>query len=77
MTKTTYAAFDKDSIYALGETPEAAIANARDDARDDSAEFDTAEIDERSAAYIRENGWNGMRDSFDVKNGRIILDKAI
>ncbi len=68
---TKYAAHDKFSIYAIGETPEAAIAQARDDARDDSAQFDTAIVSDKLAAKIMRDGWDGNRNSFDVRHGEI------
>ena len=69
---TTYAAYDELSIYALGQTPDEAIANARNDAGDPDAQFDTARISEALAAQIERDGWNGNRQSFDVRGGEIV-----
>ena len=67
-----FAAYDDMSIYAIGDTPAEAVATARADADDPGAQFSTAEISERFAAWIDENGWDGTRRSFDVRRGKII-----
>lgn len=72
MTKTFFAAHDDLSIYAIADSPENAIAKARDDARDDSAHFQTAICPAALAQHILENGWNGHRNSFDVISGIIV-----
>ena len=69
---TKFAAYDASSIYAVAETAEQAISKARDDARDDEAEFETARISDSLASWIEKNGWNGHTRSFDVRNGEII-----
>lgn len=69
---TAYAAYDEVSIYALGHTPKAAIQNARNEAREPDAEFQTAEIDEDLAAWIDENGWNGKNRSFELRDGIVV-----
>ena len=69
---TKFAAYDANSIYAVADSPEAAIAKARDDARDDEAQFETARISDALAAWIDERGWNGHHDSFTVRHGEII-----
>lgn len=69
---TKFAAYDANSIYAMPDTAEAAIDKARDDARDDTAKFDTARISDELAAWIDENGWNAMRRSFDIIDGYIV-----
>ncbi|HSH41636.1 MAG TPA: hypothetical protein VK973_05865 [Arenicellales bacterium] len=72
MTDTTiYAAYDAFSIYGLGATPEAAIQRARDKAKDDTATFETAEIERRFAEYIEEHGFDGKHDSFEIVDGVI------
>jgi transcriptional regulator with XRE-family HTH domain len=54
-----YAAYDDLSIYALGRSPEEAIANARRDANEPEAEFRTARVADALAQEIDLNGWNG------------------
>ena len=70
---TQYAAYDHSAIYAIGDTPEAAIAKARNDARDDEAIFETAKIGDADALEIEDGGFNGHYDGFDVKDGWIVL----
>lgn len=72
MTKTMYAAYDDLSIYAIAESPEAAIEKARDDARDDAAMFQTAICPAGLADRINQHGWSGWANSFDVVNGIIV-----
>lgn len=67
-----FAAYDALSIYAIGGTPEQAIVKARDEVSDPSAEFETATISAAFAIWIEENGWDGKRRSFDIRNGRIV-----
>jgi hypothetical protein len=67
-----YAAFDDLSIYAIGNTPDEAVAKARRDAGDPQATFQTALIDPALAQWIDEHGWNGNRRSFRVENGAIV-----
>lgn len=69
---TTFAAYDHNSIYALGITPESAIQNARNAARDPEAQFQTAPISEALADWIDANGWDGMSRSFEVRDGMIV-----
>lgn len=68
---TKYAAYDHHSIYAIGDSPDEAIATARADAGEPDAKFNTAEISDDLAKYIEENGWNGHHESFDVRDGEI------
>jgi hypothetical protein len=69
---TKFAAYDSASIYAISDTPESAIAKAREDAGDSTAEFETAPIGAELAAWIDENGWNGAHRSFRLAYGRIV-----
>lgn len=69
---TKYAAYDEYSIYAIGDTAEAAIAKARDDAREPEAEFETAKITDEFAAWIEENGWDPHRCGFDLQDGFVV-----
>jgi N-acetylglutamate synthase/N-acetylornithine aminotransferase len=71
---TKFAAHDDLSIYAVADTAEAAITKARDEARDLEAQFLTAQISDELAAQIERDGWDGMRQSFDVVNGWIKAD---
>ena len=61
---TKFAAYDDLAIYAIGNTPEEAIENARDAARDYEAQFSTAPITDDFAADIEENGFLGGHDGF-------------
>lgn len=69
---TKFAAYDSLSIYAVADSAEAAIAKARDDARNDEAQFQTAEISDELAAEIERDGWDGNRRAFDVVAGKIV-----
>jgi hypothetical protein len=66
---TQFAAHDTVSVYAVGDTPAQAIANARNAARDPDAQFDTAQITAELAAWIDAHGWNGHAESFAVRDG--------
>ena len=68
----TYAAYDELSIYALGQTPDEAIVNALNDSGDPDAQFETARISDALAVQIERDGWNGNRQSFDVRGGEIV-----
>ena len=68
---TKFAAYDL-SIYAIGGTADEAIETARRDAREPEANFSTAEISAELAAWIDENGWDGMNRSFEVRRGVIV-----
>lgn len=61
---TKFAAYDKDAIFGVADTREAALAAARREVRDDEARFKTAPISDALAAEINENGWDGHRDAF-------------
>jgi len=67
-----YAAYDSRAIYAIGETPDSAIARARADCRDPDAGFLTAKISDELAAEIQVDGWDGFSQSFDVIDGHIV-----
>ena len=67
-----YAAYDAYSIYAVGDTPDAATAKAREDAKDEDAQFTTAPVTDSFAAWIEQHGWNGHNDSFAVEDGYLI-----
>lgn len=66
-----FAAYDDLSIYAIADSPEAAIAQARADAGDPEARFSTAKCSNELAAYIEKYGWNGNRESFTVSFNEI------
>ena len=61
-----FAAYDANSIYATGDTPEGAIAKARDDAQDDAAQFWSAPISDEFAAHLDDAGWSGNSDGFEI-----------
>jgi hypothetical protein len=69
-----YAAYDDFSIYAVSDSPENAIAKARDDAREPEAEFSTAMISDELAAQIARDGWDGMHRSFEIGRDGFIVD---
>lgn len=70
---TKFAAYDDLSIYAVGDTPEAAAAKAREDANDPQAAFKIAPIADHLANQIAQGGWNGNRQSFEVaKDGHLV-----
>jgi hypothetical protein len=71
---TKYAAYDDLAIYAIGDTPEAAIEKARDDAREPEARFETAPIRAAFAAYIEEHGWGGSLRTFGKDGDGFLID---
>jgi len=70
--KRYFAAYCPISIYAIGDSPESAIAQAQDDCRDLDAQFSVAEINPLFAEKITRDGFNPYRDSFYIKNGIIL-----
>jgi hypothetical protein len=72
-----FAAYDDASIYAVADTSDAAIAKAREDAREPTAQFSTAYISDDLAAWIDENGWHGPSRSFAVRDGEIVDTTAL
>lgn len=72
-----YAAFDENSIYAIAESAEQAIKQARHDAQAPEAEFDTAIIDDKFAAYIERFGFDGKADSFKIDDNGVICEADI
>lgn len=70
---TKFAAYHDASIYAVGDTPETAIAKAIKDTREPEARFLTAPISDALAAQIDQDGWNGHRQAFELdRNGQIV-----
>lgn len=69
-----FAAYDDLSIYAVADTEEAAIAKAREDSGEPSAQFSTAPISDDLAAQIERDGWNGTLRSFSVGADGYIID---
>lgn len=67
-----FAAHDDISIYAVGNTPEDSIQNARDAANEPTAEFEASPISDALAAQIERDGWNGHRQSFAYRNGQLV-----
>lgn len=72
-----YAAYDAYSIYAVAHTEAAAIAKAREDAREPEAQFRTARISDALFDEIARDGWDGNRRSFDVVAGKIIATNSL
>ncbi len=70
---TKFAAYDDLSIYAVADTGEVAIATARADTNEPDAMFKTAEISDELAVQIERDGWNGNRQSFEVRHGAIFV----
>lgn len=68
---TRYAAHDDLSIYALGATPDEAIANAIAEVRNEEAQFQVTPIDPAFAITIDREGFDPMRDTFHVDRGVI------
>jgi hypothetical protein len=69
-----YAAYDDNSIYAIGDSPEQAIQKARDDAQEPDAQFKTAPIRDGLAGAIEDAGWNPHLESFALDDGGFIID---
>ena len=74
---TKFAAYDGLSIYAVADTAEAAIAKARRDTMEPDAEFDTAPITDEFAAWIEDNGWDGIHRSFEVGEDGYLRDATV
>ena len=70
-TTTIYAAHDDLSIYALGATPQEAVAVARHVSKDSEAQFAVSSIDPAFAEEIYRNGFDPMSDTFHVVEGVI------
>jgi hypothetical protein len=78
MTSTThYAAHDDTSVYAVGATPEEAIANARREAQEPAAQFASSRITGELAAWIEHYGWDGKNEAFDIVDGWLIRTTGI
>lgn len=69
---TKFAAYDNFAIYAVGDTRKEAVQNARDDAGDPDSEFSTAPVSDSLAAQIERHGWDGHRQSFDIRDDEIV-----
>jgi L-asparaginase II len=68
---TKYAASDDFAIYAIADSSEQAIDKAQDECGGPQYCFKVARISDEFARQIDDNGWNGNRQSFEVKNGEI------
>jgi hypothetical protein len=64
------------AIYGIGETPEAAIEDARRGAGDD-AEFDTLEATAGLIAWVRERGGSPNDVDWSVRGGTAGLDSEV
>ena len=71
---TKFAAHDDASIYAVADTADAAVAKARDDARDQNAQFRASPISDELADQIEEHGWDGKRQSFACNTAGVIVE---
>ena len=69
-----FAAHDDTSIYAVADSAEAAIEKARNEARDQTAQFQVAPISDELAAQIERDGWDGMHQSFAFDGAGFIVD---
>ena len=71
---TKFAAYDATSIYAVAETADEAIAKARSDANDATAQFSAAPIADTLAEWIEENGWDGRTRCFAYDTAGFLVD---
>lgn len=67
-----FAAYDDSSIYAIGNTPDEAIENARRHIGEPEAKFMALNVTDEFAAWIEENGWNGWKRSFAIRKGYLV-----
>jgi hypothetical protein len=67
-----FAAYDSLAIYAIADTAEAAIAQARADTMEPEAQFKVAKISNSLATWIDENGWNAKARSFGLRDGYVV-----
>lgn len=68
-----YAAYDDNSIYTTGDSPEQAIQKARV-GREPDAQFKTAPIRDGLAEAIEDAGWDPYLESFALDDGGFIVD---
>ena len=68
---TKFAAYDDLSIHATGDTPDLAIANAREKSGNPEAQFKTARMSEMFAAWVDQYGWDRENQCFSVEYGVI------
>jgi len=62
MTKTRYAAYDHAAIYAIADTPERAVAQARRETMKPTARFSAKPIAPRLEALVAQVGGNVVFD---------------
>ena len=67
-----FVAYDDASLYAFGDTPELAIANARRVTGETDGIFKAVPIIDELYAWIEKNGWNGIRRSFSIEHGMLV-----
>ena len=76
MTQTQtkfFAAYDADTIYAVATSRDAAIyAGAVETIGYYGSNFLVAEISEALFNQIERQGWDGSRQSFEIRNGELI-----
>ena len=61
---TKYAAYGDDAVYGIGDSPEAALADAQDQQREPIVALKTARISNELCEWIEINGWNAATDTF-------------
>lgn len=66
-----YAAHDAFTIYGVGETRRAALAEGRKWVDDPNTRLKTARVSDELALDIDILGWDGDRQSFKIVNGEI------
>jgi hypothetical protein len=71
---TKFAAYDDLSIYAIADTAADAIGKARNQMRNDSADFRIAQVSDDLAARIECDGWDGSRQIFKIDEDGFIVD---
>lgn len=71
-----YVAFDTDAIYAVADSPQAAVAKAREEVRDREAQFDTAPVSDILAAQIERDGWDAGRQWFDINDDGYVIERT-
>lgn len=70
-TTKRYAAYDDDAVYGIGDTPQEAITDAQKGCNEEAEAFETAEISDALFAWIKEHGWDGKHEAFEVHNGQL------
>ena len=69
-----FAAYDNFTIYAVGNTPAAAVSKACADTWEPEGLFSVAPISGELCTQIEREGWNGNRQSFAIDDSGYIVD---